>query len=99
MTRRPDLTLVGWIALQLLPGPLARPVGESGVVDGAECPGGEEDAGRGDLLPLAEGWRTDQVLYLTPICGPGWPGQASEISHKGEIYLMLGLMGMEAPDV
>jgi hypothetical protein len=25
--------------------------------------------------------------------------QEHEISHRGEIYLMLGLMGMEAPDV
>jgi len=25
--------------------------------------------------------------------------QRHETSHRGEIYLMLGLMGMEAPDV
>ncbi len=25
--------------------------------------------------------------------------QLHEISHRGEIYLMLGLTGMEAPDV
>jgi uncharacterized damage-inducible protein DinB len=28
-----------------------------------------------------------------------WHVLEHEISHRGEIYLMLGLMGMEAPDV
>jgi uncharacterized damage-inducible protein DinB len=28
-----------------------------------------------------------------------WHALEHEISHRGEIYLMLGLMGMEAPDV
>jgi uncharacterized damage-inducible protein DinB len=27
------------------------------------------------------------------------PHQEIEVHHRGEIYLMLGLMGMEAPDV
>jgi uncharacterized damage-inducible protein DinB len=28
-----------------------------------------------------------------------WHVLEHEISHRGEIYLMLGLMGMEAPDM
>jgi hypothetical protein len=60
------------IALKLLPGPLARFVGESTVVDDVEEPGGQEDADCSDLLPLAEGSRTDQVFrqvfHVSPPC-------------------------------
>lgn len=52
----------------------------------------------------------DPDALLEQVCPLPWGGQVSmgwivwhvlehEIHHRGEVYLMLGLMGMEAPDV
>ena len=41
--------------------------------------------------PLPAG-RTGQGIFVHCV-------QEHEVHHRGEIYLMLGLMGMEAPDV